>query len=372
MRSSFRPWMLGFAALSVAAGSWVLAQQGPTPVVPQGTGNAASVPAQGAPPAQGAVVAKELPRQELPPPPPANAVAATVNGQAVPETAVYRALIRSEGKKPDEVRKEILTFLIDTTLVDQYLVAIKVEVDKKEIDERVEQMKKEAADQKESFEKLLKDLHLTMEELRYQIAGAIRWEKFVNKQGTEKVLKDFFDKNPSMFDGNQVHARHILIAAGDGPQAQDQAKTKAAALKKQIEDYVTGELGRLPAQTSNLEREKKRVEVLDKIFAELAAKESSCPSKERGGDVEWFRRAGDMVEPFARAAFALKPYQMSDVVHTEFGYHVILSIDQKAGKQPKFDDIKPFVLEVYQDRLREAIVAQVKPSAKIVINPAPK
>src|SRR5262249_17983556 len=271
MRSSFRTWMLGFAALSVAAGSWVLAQQGPMPVVAQAAGNQAS-------PAQGPVTAKELP-----PPPPANAVGATVKGPSVPEIAVYRALIRSEGKKPDEVRKEILTFLIDTTLVDQYLVAIKVEVDKKEIDERVEQMKKEAAEQKEDFEKLIKGLHLTMEELRYQIAGAIRWEKFVNKQATAKVLKDFFDKNPSMFDGSQVHARHILIAAGEGPQAQDQAKAKAAALKKQIEDYVTGELSRLPAQTSNLEREKKRVEALDKIFAELAAKESSCPSKERGG-----------------------------------------------------------------------------------------
>jgi peptidyl-prolyl cis-trans isomerase C len=359
MRASFRPWMLLFAALSVAAGSWVLAQQGPMPVLPQAAGNATS-------PVQGAVTAKELP-----PPPPANAVAATVNGQAIPELAVYRALIRSDSKNAD-VRKEILTFLVDTTLVDQYLVAIKVDVDKKEIDERIEQMKKEAAEQKEDFEKMIGTLHLTMQELRYQVAGAIRWEKFVNKQATEKVLKDFFDKNQNMFDGSQVHARHILIAGGDGPQAHEQAKAKAQALKKQIEDYVNQELGRLPAQTSTLEREKKRVETLEKIFAELAAKESACPSKERGGDVEWFRRAGDMVEPFARAAFALKPYQMSDIIQTEFGYHVILSIDQKAGKQPKFDEIKAFVLEVYQDRLREAIVAQVKPSAKIVINAAPK
>src|SRR5262249_51255818 len=145
-----------------------------------------------------------------------------------------------------------------------------------------------------------------------------------------------------------------------------------AALKRQIEEQVAQELARLPAQTDNLTREKKRVEVLEKTFAETAMKESTCPSKERGGDVEWFRRAGDMVEPFARTAFALKPYEMSDVINTEFGYHVILCVDQKQGKEVKFDDIKPFVLEVYQDRLREAIIAQVKPSAKILTNPAPK
>src|SRR5207247_6006565 len=118
-------------------------------------------------------------------------------------------------------------------LVDQYLVALKVQVEKKDVDERIEQMKKEAADQKEDFEKLLKTLFLTMEELRFQITGAIRWENFVNKQATEKVLKDFFDKNQNMFDGSQVHARHILITPGDGGQAQEEAKAKAAALKKQ-------------------------------------------------------------------------------------------------------------------------------------------
>src|SRR5207253_3015011 len=103
--------------------------------------------------------------KDLPPPPPAGAVAATVNTQPIPEIAVYRAIVRSEGKNPD-VRKEILNFLIDTTLVDQYLVALKVQVEKKDVDERIEQMKKEAADQKEDFEKLLKTLFLTMEELR--------------------------------------------------------------------------------------------------------------------------------------------------------------------------------------------------------------
>src|SRR5947207_1243609 len=248
MRLAFRPWLLLVAGLSVAAGSWVLAQQGPTPVLPQAPQN---------PPPAGAGQAQSATPKELPPPPPAGAVAATVNTQPIPEIAVYRAVIRGDGKNPAEIRKEVLNFLIDTTLVDQYLVALKVEVEKKDIDDRIETMKKEAADQKEDFDKILKSLYLTMDELRYQITGAIRWENFVNKQATEKVLKDFFEKNQNMFDGSQVHARHILITPGEGVQAHEEAKAKAAALKKQIEAQVAQELAQVPPQADNLTREKK-------------------------------------------------------------------------------------------------------------------
>ena len=76
-----------------------------------------------------------------------------------------------------------------------------------------------------------------------------------------------------------------------------------------------------------------------------------------------------MVEPFARAAFALKPFQMSDPVATEFGYHLILAIDYKAGKDVKFEDkpIKAFVQEVYGERLREAILTAYKAKSKVEI-----
>jgi len=75
-------------------------------------------------------------------------------------------------------------------------------------------MKKEAADQKEDFEKILKSLHLTMDELRYQITGAISLGKFRQQAGHGKVLKDFFDKNqnnvrrqPSPRPAHLDHAR---------------------------------------------------------------------------------------------------------------------------------------------------------------------
>ena len=127
---------------------------------------------------------------------------------------------------------------------------------------------------------------------------------------------------------------------------------------------------KLPSTADNLAREKERMKALDKAFAAAAAKESTCPSKAEGGNLGWFPRAGAMVEPFARAAFALKPYQMSEPVLTEFGYHLILAVDSKQGKDVKFEDVKPFVQEVYGERLREAIIVNYKSRSKIEIQAA--
>jgi peptidyl-prolyl cis-trans isomerase C len=63
---------------------------------------------------------------------------------------------------------------------------------------------------------------------------------------------------------------------------------------------------------------------------------------------------------------------MSDVVKTQFGYHLILVTDRRAGHEVKFEDVKPLVKEVYSDRLREAVIAAMRPRAKIEITPAAK
>src|SRR5262245_28601031 len=253
MRASVALWGL-LLGLGVVTGSWVLAQPGPAPMPPlppagttppsQGTtpvGNT-SQPGTTTPPAPPGTANPLAPDRPVPPPPPADAVAATVNGQKISELAVYRAQIRDDRPDRDKVRKEILNFLIDNVLVDQYLTGLKIAVEKKEVDERVEQLKKEAAEQKEDFKKILEALHLTEEEFRYQLTCQVRWDKFVAQQATDKALKEFFDKNRTMFDGSQVRARHILIIPGGGADASGQAKTKLAGIKKQIEDDVAKEL----------------------------------------------------------------------------------------------------------------------------------
>src|SRR4029453_2677294 len=103
----------------------------------------------------------------------------------------------------------------------------------------------------------------------------------------------------------------------------------------------------------------------DELFAAYAKEYSVCPSKKEGGDLNYFPRAGAMVEPFAKAAFELKPGPMSDVVATEFGYHLILVTARKQGTPKKFEDVKEDVRMLYAMRLREAVIAQMKPKAQI-------
>jgi parvulin-like peptidyl-prolyl isomerase len=297
------------------------------------------------------------------PPPARDLVAARVNGKSIPEIAVYRMLAQN----PSESRKEAIDFLVEQAVVDQYLLAMKVNVGAQEIDAKLKQMKKEAEDEPPGWGKLLESMYLTEEELRVQLESVLRWDEFTKTRATENTLKDFFDKNRTTFDGSQVQARHILISGN-----AEGCKTKLLTLRKSIEETAAQEVANLPAGTSKLDQEKTRVKALERAFGEAAAKISECPSKEMGGDLGWFPRSGTMVEPFARAAFTLKPYEMSDPVATEFGFHLILATDYRPGREVQFDAVKNVVREVYCDRLRDAVLNTMRPRTQIVIEPAPR
>jgi peptidyl-prolyl cis-trans isomerase C len=312
-----------------------------------------------------ALVAAPLLAQTAPAP---AKVAAIVNGQPIPASALERAMKTIPDAKRPEARAEILNFLIDNQLIEQHLIAQKITAEPKEVDARLEEMKKQLASQKLDFAKVLQEMMLTEDELRGHIAAEIRWQKAIDQQATEKGLHDLFEQNPEMFDGTMVHARHILLTPGADPTARQQAVAQLQAYRKQVEDAVSQGMAKLPPTTDALAREKERIRITDETFAALAKDKSACPSKERGGDVGFFPRAGAMVEPFARTAFSLMPYQLSDVVATQFGYHLILVTERKPGRSDlKYDEIKDEVREVFAGRLRESLVAQLRQTAKIEI-----
>lgn len=295
--------------------------------------------------------------------------AATVNGQSVAEVAVQRGLKRVPPGEHAKARPEILNYLIDNLLIDQYLAGQKIPVDPKEIDGRVTDIKNEVKKNGQDYAKMLTDLMLTEDELRTQIAADLKWEKYAIAQGTDAALKDLFAKHTEMFDGTMVRARHILLTpAGDAAAAQ--AKAQLQQIKGQLEAQVTAEVAKLPDNADPLARDQARLQRLTDLFAQQAGKLSACPSKAEGGDLNWFPRAGSMVEPFAAAAFALKPGQMSEPIQTSFGYHLILVTGRKPGAATKFEEVKDEVREIFCQRLRENLIAQLRPQAKIVITPA--
>ena len=112
---------------------------------------------------------------------------------------------------------------------------------------------------------------------------------------------------------DERRASHILVAVKKGAPAAERDKAKAKA------QGLLAELKKSPGK-----------------FAELAKKNSDDPSGAQGGDLDWFPREA-MVKPFADAAFSLSPGQLSDVVETEFGYHVILVTGKRGGESKPFE-----------------------------------
>ena len=105
--------------------------------------------------------------------------------------------------------------------------------------------------------------------------------------------------------------------------------------------------------TQKAEARKKIKEVQQKVqkgedFATLAKTYSEGPSGPRGGDLGYFGR-GQMVKPFEAAAFSLKPNETSDIVETNFGYHLIKVVDKKPAKKMTYAEVK----DRLNDRLKK-------------------
>ena len=297
-------------------------------------------------------------------------IAAIVNGQPIYDSVIERALFLSVA--PEErkaARPEFVDSFIQTAIIDQYLAALKITVDAKEVDQKVEEFKQELKKNQQDFATALKQRKMTEAELREEIHNGLRWEKFVKQQSTEEKLKALFEQMPEAFDGTTIRARHILLVPGKDAKSKEEATAKLLSIKSQIQKTVADGMAKLPPDADNVTKEKTRVQLIEEAFSNAARSNSACISKDEGGDLRWFRRYGAMVEPFSRAAFALKPYEISDVVTTSAGLHLILLVGRKVGLPVKYEDaiVKEQVKAIYESKLKDAVIDQMRPRAKIEI-----
>ncbi len=99
-------------------------------------------------------------------------------------------------------------------------------------------------------------------------------------------------------------------------------------------------------------------------FAKLAQENSGCPSSKQGGDLGYFGK-GQMVKPFEEAAFAMKPGDVSGVVETQFGYHIIKLTEKKAAAKIAFDEVKAKIADsLKRKKVTEAINATLEDAKK--------
>ena len=119
---------------------------------------------------------------------------------------------------------------------------------------------------------------------------------------------------------------------------------------------------------------KKEIEGGTISFAAAANKYSEDPANAggAGGDLDYFSLNTGLVEEFTDVAFKLKKGMISDPVETPFGFHLIQVTDRKEGKDPDFEQNKPYIMSRYATDLQKQVVTAEKKAAKIDIKPMPK
>jgi peptidyl-prolyl cis-trans isomerase C len=164
---------------------------------------------------------------------------------------------------------------------------------------------------------------------------------------TEADSKKFYDENPDKFSRSEtVKASHILLGVDPKASAEEKktAREKAEKLRKELAAGAD--------------------------FAALAKGNSTCPSSQQGGDLGYFGK-GQMVPAFEKVAFSLKPGEISDVVETQFGYHIIKLTDKKGAEKVEFKEASPRIEDYLKNQKIGAAVndflVETRKTAKIEI-----
>jgi peptidyl-prolyl cis-trans isomerase C len=246
-----------------------------------------------------------------------------VNGYEISEkefdmACAERKFISKKKQLEKHEIEEVVNVLIDAVLMLETAKQENITVDETELSGTISKMKKSFKTE-EDFKAALAKTGDTEESIKERVMKNLKLRNFVRKKFFDDThvsdddLNKYYDQYPERFNkGEEVRASHILFSEAD--------KDKALEIHELL---LNGD-----------------------DFAETAKLHSQCPSGQNGGDLGFFDR-GRMVPEFELAAFEMQPGEISDIVQTQFGYHIIKLTDKKTGGK--------FELEEVREQLRQSM-----------------
>jgi len=298
---------------------------------------------------------------------PADQIAAKVNGTVIQVDEVTKVAgnFAKRGIQPDATAKgeapaEKLYYTALDRLIEQALVvddATKrgITVSDENLQASISQLKVMSGGD-EAFQNILAQNSITMADVERDMRTNLIIKAYMDSlmSATDSINEDdlqaYYDGHQDEFGPHrEVHARHILIRMEPDADQMTQATVKAKAEAVLAEARKGGD------------------------FKALATKDSEDETNaQNGGDLGWFG-PGRMVASFDSAAFALKPGEVSGLVQTQFGYHIIKVEEDRMSEGQTFDQVKDSIRNMVsqsqtQDVFKKA-VAGLRSKAQVEINP---
>jgi len=294
---------------------------------------------------------------------------AYVNGEPISREAVQFELDRlvkfymSHGMNQEEIKKNLDKLVekaqeqaIGAKLLLARAAELDLPVDEKAIDAQVLNVIQQVGG-RDNFTKALAQQKISEADFRKELAKGCRVDALVAQacsgvpEPTEAEIAAHYEAHAAEYvTSPQVLAQHILVKT-EGLDAAD----KAAALEK-----INSIRAKIVACKDPGE--------VGQAFVKAAQEHSDCPSGAQGGSLGWFGR-GMMVPEFDQAAFSMKCGEVSGVIETQFGYHIILKTDEKAGGAQTLvdvaDQIRDLLRHEARGRAMDAFVGELREKAQI-------
>lgn len=265
-------------------------------------------------------------------------IAAIVNDEVITIYEVnreYATALQEEEKKTGQplspealniLKKDLVTALIDRKLIRQKIKELNIVISEEEVRQSIEDVKKQNKLSQEALTSALLAQGLTFDQYRAQIKEQLERLRLMSQevkskiQVGEKEIRDYYDANISQFtEEPNYRARHIFLKIGKSAPNDEIKKVMLKAAD------VMAEAG----SGAN--------------FAEMAKKYSDDPGAAKdGGDLGTFKK-GDMLPEIENAVISMKPGEISELVSSTAGFHIIKLEEKIVGKVKPFESVKGLI-----------------------------